>query len=272
MRAGTLDEAVAQAGDAAQSGEIVLLAPACSSFDQFENYEHRGRVFKDLVHGAQGTGCMAKRVGVDKWLFCVTLLLVVIGLVMVFSASAVMAKERFGSPYNFVLRQALWAALGLAAMTLLMQVDYRRYNNPNVVFPAIALTTILLLSAFLMRDSHNTHRWIKFGAFSFQPSEIAKPALVLFLAWFLQKRMALDRGLAKHPDSRGAAQPAFHPAHRERARPGHGAGVRRRDGADALSRGHGSQVPWLRCGSRDPGLVLPALPCGVAAPTGCWLS
>jgi cell division protein FtsW len=132
---------------------------------------------------------MAKRVGVDKWLFCVTLLLVLFGLAMVFSASAVMAKERFGSPYTFVLRQAAWAAIGLLTMIGLMHVDYRKYNKPNVVFPTVAVTVLCLLAAFLMHDSHATHRWIKFGIFSFQPSEIAKPALVLFLAWFLQDRM-----------------------------------------------------------------------------------
>ena len=133
---------------------------------------------------------MAKRVGVDKWLFGATLVLVVIGLLMVFSASAVMAKERFGSPYFFVIRQSEWAALGLAAMTLFMQVDYRRYNKPNVVFPAVGVTILLLLVAFLMHDSHATHRWIRFGGiFQFQPSEIAKPVLVLFLAWFLQDKL-----------------------------------------------------------------------------------
>jgi cell division protein FtsW len=132
---------------------------------------------------------MAKRVGVDKWLFGATLVLVVIGLLMVFSASAVMAKERFGSPYAFVIRQSLWAVFGLTAMTILMQVDYRHFNKPNIVFPAVAVTILLLLVAFLMHDSHATHRWIRFGALSFQPSEIAKPALVLFLAWFLQNRM-----------------------------------------------------------------------------------
>ncbi|QNI32630.1 putative lipid II flippase FtsW [Alloacidobacterium dinghuense] len=149
---------------------------------------------------------MAKRVGVDKLLFCVTLILVVIGLAMVFSASAVMAKERFGSPYSFVIRQAIWAAVGLAVMTLLMQVDYRKYNRPNVVFPAVAVTVICLMAAFLMRDSHNTHRWIRFGMLSFQPSELAKPALVLFLAWFLQNRMqTID-------DWRGTILPAALPS------------------------------------------------------------
>jgi cell division protein FtsW len=149
---------------------------------------------------------MAKRVGVDKWLFGATLVLTVIGLLMVFSASAVMAKERFGSPYAFVIRQSLWAVFGLTAMVLLMQVDYRRYNKPNVVFPTVAISVLLLLVAFLMHDSHATHRWIRFGAFSFQPSEIAKPALVLFLAWFLQNRMQSIE------DFRGTILPAALPS------------------------------------------------------------
>jgi cell division protein FtsW len=149
---------------------------------------------------------MAKRVGVDKWLYCATLILVVIGLAMVFSASAVMAQQNFGTPYYFVLRQALWAAFGLASMTLLMKVDYQKYNRPTVVFPLVGVTIILLLAAFLMRDSHNTHRWIRFGPASFQPSEIAKPALVLFLAWFLQNRMhAME-------DLRGTLLPAALPS------------------------------------------------------------
>ena len=56
---------------------------------------------------------MAKLVGVDKWMFFTTLLLVVAGLVMVFSASAVVAQERYNSPYTFVGKQALWALAGV---------------------------------------------------------------------------------------------------------------------------------------------------------------
>ncbi|MGH9616586.1 MAG: putative lipid II flippase FtsW [Acidobacteriaceae bacterium] len=132
---------------------------------------------------------MAKRVGVDKWLFIVTLLLVLFGLVMVFSASAVMAKQRYGSAYEFVIKQSAWALLGLLAMLVLMRVNYRRYNTPSFIFPCVAVTTLLLMATFFMHDSHHTHRWIRFSIFSFQPSEIAKPALVLFLAWFLQDRV-----------------------------------------------------------------------------------
>src|SRR5882672_6661448 len=132
---------------------------------------------------------MAKRVSVDGWLFTVTLTLVFVGLVMVFSASAVMAKERYGSGYFFLLRQVGWAAAGIAAMVVAMKVDYRRYKHPGVVFSVLGATTLLLISVFFLDLAHNTHRWIHFGGFSFQPSEVAKVAVILFLAYFLESRV-----------------------------------------------------------------------------------
>ena len=131
---------------------------------------------------------MAKRVSVDRWLFTVTLVLVFVGLVMVFSASAVMAKERYGSGYYFLLKQLGWAVAGLVAMIVGMRVDYRRFKNPAVVFTVLGVTTLLLISVFFLDRSHNTHRWIHLGGFSLQPSELAKPALILFLAYFLESR------------------------------------------------------------------------------------
>jgi cell division protein FtsW len=133
---------------------------------------------------------MAKRVGVDKWMFFTTLLLVVVGLVMVFSASAVVAQERFNSPYSYVGRQAGWALAGVLFMLILMHVDYSRYNTPKFIYPALCVTTLLLVLVFLFPNSHNARRWIRFGGFfTFQPSEIAKLVLVLFLAWFLHTRL-----------------------------------------------------------------------------------
>jgi len=132
---------------------------------------------------------MAKRVGVDKWIFFTTLLLVVAGLVMVFSASAIVAEERYHSPYATLIRQALWALAGFGAMLVLSRVDYTRYNTPKFIYPALAITTMLLVVVLFFRDSHHTHRWIRFGSFSFQPSEIAKPVIILFLAWFLSTRL-----------------------------------------------------------------------------------
>jgi cell division protein FtsW len=131
---------------------------------------------------------MAKRVSVDRWLFTVTMLLVFVGLVMVFSASAVMARERFGSPYAFLLKQLVWASVGLVTMVVAMRVDYRRYQHPALVFSLLGLTMLLLISVFFLDRSHHTHRWFRLGGFSFQPSELAKPALILFLAYFLEAR------------------------------------------------------------------------------------
>src|SRR5450631_2565917 len=120
-----------------------------------------------------GVEGLAKRIGVDKWIFFTTLLLVVVGLAMVFSASAVVAQERYHSPYAFVGRQAGWAVAGLVTMIILMSVEYTRYNSPRFIYPAVAGTTMLLVLVFFFRDSHNTHRWIRFGGlFTFQPSEI----------------------------------------------------------------------------------------------------
>jgi cell division protein FtsW len=132
---------------------------------------------------------VAKRVSVDKWLFGSTLLLVVVGVLMIFSASAVMASERFGSPYYFLLRQLGWAVAGLVLMTVFMNVDYRRWKHPAVVFTLLGVTTLLLVAVLFLDRSHHTHRWIRIGAaMSFQPAELAKPALILFLAFFLEGR------------------------------------------------------------------------------------
>jgi cell division protein FtsW len=131
---------------------------------------------------------VAKRVSVDRWIFGVTLVLVFLGLVMIFSASAVMANEKFGSAYYFLLRQIAYAAAGLVAMFIMMNVDYKRLKHPAIVFSFIGVTTALLVAVFFLETSHNTHRWLRFSAFSMQPSELAKPALILFLAYFLETR------------------------------------------------------------------------------------
>jgi len=132
---------------------------------------------------------MAKRVGVDKWLFGTVLLLVLFGLVSVFSASAVMAQQTTGSPYSFVTKQAAFALIGLIALFVLMRVDYRRYNNPKLIFTLMGVTGLLLVAVFAMSGMNGAHRWIRIAGTTLQPSELAKPVIVLFLAWWLQKRI-----------------------------------------------------------------------------------
>jgi cell division protein FtsW len=131
---------------------------------------------------------MPRSVQPDKKLFGVTLALCLIGVVMVFSASAMTASEQFGAGYIFLLRQLIYLVLGIAGMFWLMNSDYRKLRQPRVVFTGLALSFVLLVGVFFLDRSHQTHRWFRMGPFSFQPSEMAKLALIIFLAWFLELR------------------------------------------------------------------------------------
>src|SRR5436189_6290898 len=131
---------------------------------------------------------MAKKLKPDRILFLVTLVLVGLGVAMVFSSSAIVAKERFGDPNYFSFKQLISAALGLAIMFVVMKIDYHKYRHPVVVFSALAIVVALLVGVFFLAASANTHRWIQFWGFSVQPSEMAKLALIFFLAYFLEKR------------------------------------------------------------------------------------
>ena len=153
---------------------------------------------------------MAKRVSVDRWMFTVTTLLVFIGLVMIFSASAVMAKERFGSAYEFLIKQLIWAVAGLAVMVIAMKIDYKRLQHPALVLTLLGFTTLFLISVFFLDRAHGTHRWFHLGPVSFQPSELAKPALILFLAWFLKEK-TLENKTTSIDDLRNTLIPAIVP-------------------------------------------------------------
>jgi cell division protein FtsW len=131
---------------------------------------------------------MARKLKPDRILFIITLILVGIGVAMVFSSSAVVAKEKFGDPNYFSLKQLISATLGLAVMFVIMKVDYHVYRHPLVVFSVLAIVVAMLVLVFFLAMNANTHRWIAFSGFSVQPSELAKIALIFFLAYFLEKR------------------------------------------------------------------------------------
>ncbi len=107
---------------------------------------------------------------------------------MVFSSSAIMAKERFGDPNYFSFKQIISGTFGLAIMFIVMKVDYHTYRHPVIVFSTLAIVVAMLVVVFFLAASAKTHRWIKFSGFSMQPSEMAKLALIFFLAYFLEKR------------------------------------------------------------------------------------
>ena len=133
---------------------------------------------------------MARRLQSDRILFAAVVGLVLFGALMVFSASAVMAADRYNNADYFLVRQLAWAAVGMIALAALMNTDYRRLASPLVVFPALAVELILLVAVLFVDRSHNTHRWFHIGPASLQPSELAKIVLVLFLAFFLNLRKA----------------------------------------------------------------------------------
>jgi cell division protein FtsW len=131
---------------------------------------------------------MAKKLSSDKWLFGITLALVFCGVIMVFSASAVLAEKRFDSPYYFLFRQGLWALLGIIGMSGLMHLNYHHLRKPLLVFGGLFICAVCLGAVLVIDKSHQTHRWIRLGFLSFQPSELSKFFLVLFLAHFLERQ------------------------------------------------------------------------------------
>ncbi len=143
---------------------------------------------------------MAKRLDTDRWLFSVTLALCLIGAVMIFSASAVTAQQQYHHSYIFLLRQALALICGLAGMFALMRLDYHKLKEPAVVYTAMCLVVVMLIGTFFLDKSHATHRWIKFGPFNLQPSELTKLAVILYLAWFLdlKRRAGTTLEFSKH--------------------------------------------------------------------------
>jgi cell division protein FtsW len=131
---------------------------------------------------------MPQKLQIDKWLFSATVGLALFGVVMVYSASAVIALQENHSQFHYVIKQGVWTLLGFGAMFVAMRFDYRSLNRRWIVYGALLVTIVLLLAVFACPPVNGARRWIKFGGFSAQPSEIAKLALAMFLAYFLAKR------------------------------------------------------------------------------------
>ncbi len=131
---------------------------------------------------------MAKKLASDTVLFAVAMVLLGFGLVMVWSASSVLGQELHGNAFHFLVRQVVWAGLGVTVMVAAMRFDYRKLRQAAIVYPAVIVTTLLLITALFMPAVNDTHRWLRFGAMSFQPAELAKLTIILFLAYHLERR------------------------------------------------------------------------------------
>jgi cell division protein FtsW len=140
---------------------------------------------------------MARKLQADKWLFAATAGLALFGIVMVYSASAIMAQGENHSQYYYVIKQGIWTAVGFVAMLVMMQFDYQRLRDRRIVYGLLGLTALLLLAVFAFPRINGAHRWIKLAGFSVQPSELSKLALAIFLAYFLEKRAGEEGSLRR---------------------------------------------------------------------------
>ena len=131
---------------------------------------------------------MAQRLKTDWILFFTVLAMVFSGVLIVYSASAIMAQMGPNhSPWYFVKRQAAWAVLALTIMMGLKSTNYRKLRNPAVALSAISVALFLLVAVYFADPAN--HRWLRLGGpVGVQPSELAKPALVIFLAFFVTWR------------------------------------------------------------------------------------
>src|SRR3954469_14103467 len=132
---------------------------------------------------------MARKLNSDKVLFIATILLVALSVVMVYSASAPMALDRYGRASFFLVKQAMWALLGIALLYVVMRIDYRWYREPAFIWSCLALVTIALLGVFLRPPVNGARRWFGVGGIGVQPSELAKLAAIFFIAARLDRRM-----------------------------------------------------------------------------------
>ncbi len=133
---------------------------------------------------------MARKLQSDKWLFLATLALICTSIVMVYSASALVALERFQQPYLFVTKQMMWAAIGFAVMSIVMRVDYRTYRNDKMIWLLLGVVGVMLVAVLFSRPINGTKRWFGIGGFGIQPSELAKLAAIVFTAMILERRRA----------------------------------------------------------------------------------
>ncbi|MDP3717959.1 MAG: putative lipid II flippase FtsW [Acidobacteriota bacterium] len=131
---------------------------------------------------------MARKLQSDKWLFLATLALICASVVMVYSASALVALERFQQPYLFVTRQLMWACVGIAVLSIVMRIDYRTYKNDKLVWVGLGVVGLMLVAVLFSRPINGTRRWFGVGGFGIQPSELAKLAAIFFTALVLERR------------------------------------------------------------------------------------
>jgi cell division protein FtsW len=132
---------------------------------------------------------MARKLKSDKVLFITTILLVALSVVMVYSASAPMALDRYGRASFFLIKQGMWALLGIALLYVVIRVDYRFYREPAFIWSCLGLVACALVAVYFRAPVNGARRWLGVGGIGIQPSELAKLAAIFFIAALLERRM-----------------------------------------------------------------------------------
>lgn len=132
---------------------------------------------------------MVEKQRTDWFLFLIAAGLALFGALMVYSASAMMSMKESNenSQYTYFFKQLIFVLIGIAAMWIVSRLDYRIFNDKYVILGVLLLTAVALLAVFWFPAINGARRWIRTGGYSFQPSELAKITLPLFLAWFLTR-------------------------------------------------------------------------------------
>ena len=115
--------------------------------------------------------------------------MVCVSVVMVYSASAPIALDDYRDPYYFLIRQGLWAVLGVAVMAMAMRIDYRSYRNDALIWAVLGTVGLMLAATLFSTPINGARRWLSIAGLRFQPSEFAKLACVIFTALMLERRM-----------------------------------------------------------------------------------
>jgi cell division protein FtsW len=135
---------------------------------------------------------MAKKLAFDKILFTTIIVLLGLGLTVVFSASDAFARDQ-GHRFNlFLVKQAAAALIGLLLMWVMMHVDYRHLRRPKVLFTLVGTVLVLLVLVLFSPELNSTRRWLFLGGVSVQPSELAKLAVIVFVAYQIQAKQDRD--------------------------------------------------------------------------------
>ncbi len=132
---------------------------------------------------------MARKLKSDRVLFIATILLVGFSIVMVYSASALVTLDRTGRPSVFLIKQGMWAALGMAVLWLVMRVDYHLYREPAFIWSGLTVVGLALVAVLFSPAVNNARRWFGIGGLGVQPSELAKLIAIFFIAALLERRM-----------------------------------------------------------------------------------